>query len=176
MSCDESQWISREPVAKSQVFCSSCSPRQVRYGRRDARYEMRDHPESAYLETCIPHRVSRISSRIPYPASRICVLASSRNHHRHSLHRPERSERADSISGKCLHPTWPADFQHAEGTLQRQNERDETELPHFDADVEADTAPAAARCAAGRRWSARWRNRIRAAARTQTPPPTDAGW
>ena len=57
--------------------------------------------------------------------------------YRHSLNRPERSQRADSIAGKCLCPMWPSEFQHVEGALHRQNQGDETELPDFDADIEA---------------------------------------
>ena len=94
---------------------------------------MRD-ASCAYPESRIPYPASRDS----HPASRIPHPVSSCNHQRHSLDRPERSERAHGISGKCLHPTWPAKFQQSEGTLQRQNESDETELPEFDTNIEAD--------------------------------------
>ncbi len=53
------------------------------------------------------------------------------------LDRPVRSEGADGVSGKGLCPSWPTDFEDTEGMLQRQNQSDETELPEFDTDVEA---------------------------------------
>src|SRR5262245_43403074 len=52
-----------------------------------------------------------------------------------SLHRPERAKGADRIAGKRLHPARPPDFENAEGSLQRQDQRDEAKLPQLDADV-----------------------------------------
>ena len=92
---------------------------------------------------------------------------------RHSLHRPERAERANGVSGKGLRPSRPADFEYAEGTLQCQNQRDETELPEFYADVEADQCQWQFMPWAVRRWSVRWRSRSRAAVQRRTPPPRD---
>src|SRR5262245_42823873 len=41
------------------------------------------------------------------------------------LHRPERAKGSDRIAGDRLHPARPPDFENAEGSLQRQDQRDE---------------------------------------------------
>ena len=55
---------------------------------------------------------------------------------RDTLDRPECSEGANRITGKRLHPPWPAGFQHAEATFHSQPPQDQTELPQLDTDVE----------------------------------------
>ena len=78
--------------------------------------------------------------------------------------------------GKRLHPAWPADFQNAEGALERQDQRDETQLAELDSDVEAHQRQRQfmpRQAGAGQRAG---EIQSRAAAQTQKPPPRDDEW
>src|SRR5262245_30731640 len=58
--------------------------------------------------------------------------------YRHPLDSPKRAQRSNHVTRQGLYPARPAHLQHAERMLQCQNEGDETELPEFDANIEAD--------------------------------------